>query len=74
MGTQLTLPQRAAEPRKVLADICCGQIVAGIKMPLGMETELGPGDFELNGDPVALPKKGTEPPPKKIFSAHVYCG
>jgi len=41
-----------------------------IKMPLGMELGLGPGDFVLDGDPAPLPKKGTKPPK---FSAHVYC-
>jgi len=35
-------------------------MAAGIKMPLGMEVGLGPGDFVLDGDP--LPKKGAEPP------------
>jgi len=30
------------------------------------------GDFVLDGDPVPLPKKGTEPTPQ--FSAHFYCG
>jgi len=35
-----------------------------IKMPLGTEVGLGPGDFVLDGDPA--------PPPQ--FSAHVYCG
>jgi len=29
-----------------------------IKMPLGMEVGLGPGDFGLDGDPAPLPKKG----------------
>jgi len=44
-----------------------------IKMPLGMEEELGPGDFVLEGDPaLPFPKKGAEPPPQ--FSAHVHCG
>jgi len=43
-----------------------------IKMPLGMEEELGPGDFVLDGDPAPLPKKGGAPLPK--FSAHVHCG
>jgi len=40
-------------------------MAAWIKMPLGMELGLGPGDFALDGD------EG-EPPPK--FLAHVYCG
>jgi len=43
------------------AHICCGQMAAWIKMSLGMELSLDPGDFVLDGDPVApslLPKKG----------------
>jgi len=43
-----------------------------IKMLLGMEEGLGPGDFVLDGDPAPLFKKGAEPPPQ--FSAHVHCG
>ena len=38
-------------------------------MPLGMEVDLSPGDFVLDGDQ-ANPKKGRSPQ----FSAHVYCG
>jgi len=45
-------------------------MAAWIKMPLGMEVGLVPGDFVLNGNPGALPKKGTEP---RKFSDHVYC-
>jgi len=37
-------------------------MAAGIKMPLGMEVGLGPGDFVLDGTPLPLPKKGAEPP------------
>jgi len=32
------------------AHICCGQIAAWIKMPLGMKLGLSPGDFVLDGD------------------------
>jgi len=32
-----------------------------IKMPLGMEVGLGPGDFVLGGDPAPPPQKGAEP-------------
>ena len=39
-------------------------------MPFGIELGLGPGDFVLDGDPVALsPKVGQTPK----FLAHVYC-
>jgi len=44
-----------------------------IKMPLGMEVSLSPGDFVLDGDPaLPSPKMGAEPPPQ--FSANFYCG
>ena len=32
-----------------------------IKMPLGMEVSLGPGDFVLDGDPATSPKRGRTP-------------
>ena len=41
------------------ARICCGQMAAWIKMPLGTEVSLGPGDFVLDGDPA--------PPPFIVF-------
>ena len=41
-----------------------------IKMPLGMEIGLSPGDFVLDGDPAPSPKWGRAP---SQFSAHVYC-
>ena len=31
-------------------------------MSLGMELGLGPGDFVLDGDPIAPPQKGADPP------------
>jgi len=43
-----------------------------IKMPLGIEVDLGPGDFVLDGDPAAPPQKGGGAPPQ--FWAHVHCG
>ena len=36
------------------AHICCGQMAAWIKMSLGMDLELGPGDFVLHQDPSPL--------------------
>ena len=52
MGTQL--PPKGAQPtppKKNLAHVCCGQTAGWIKMPLGMEVGLGPGDFVLDEDP-----------------------
>ena len=48
------------------AHFYCGQMAGCIKMPLGMDVGLSPGNFVLDGDPVPLPKKGAEPP---IFGA-----
>ena len=55
-------PQRRTAPTHFLAHICCGQMAAWIKMPLGMELGLSPGNFVLDGDP-------TSP---STFSSHVY--
>ena len=41
-----------------------------MKMPLGMDVGLGPGDFVCGGDPAPPSQKGAEPP---IF-ARVFCG
>jgi len=63
------IPQGAQPP--ISTHICCRQMAAWIKMSLGMELGLGPGDFVLDG---AQPphQKGAEPPPQ--YSAHFYCG
>ena len=37
-------------------------MAAWIKMSLGMEIGLSPGDFVLDGDPVPFTQKGAEPP------------
>jgi len=71
-GIQLPLPQRGTAPTQFLAHICCGQMAAWIKMPLGMELGLSPGDYVRWRPRSALPKKGGRPPPQ--FSAHFYCG
>jgi len=46
-------------------------MAAWIKMSLGMEQGLGPGDFVLDGDPAPPARKGGG---ASKFSAHVYCG
>jgi len=60
-------PKGHSPPPQFSAHICwahvyCGQTAAWIKMPIGMEVGFGPGDFVLDGTPLPLPKKGTEPP------------
>ena len=49
-----------------------GQTAGCIKMPLGMEVGLNPGDIVFDGDPASPPQKGVGSPPQ--LSAHVYCG
>ena len=51
--------------------VYCGQAVRWIKMQLGLQVGIGPGDIVLDGDRApAPPKRGQSPQ----FSAHVYCG
>jgi len=44
-GDSATLPQRGTTPTQYSAHICYGQMAAWIKMPLGMELDLSPGNF-----------------------------
>jgi len=47
-------PKKGAEPPpQFSAHFCCGQTAACIRMPLGMQVGLSPGDFNLDGDPSA---------------------
>jgi len=65
-------PKRGRAPLpKFSADVYCGQTAGWIKVALGVEVSLSPGDFVLDGDP-AFPQKGGRAPPQ--FSAHFYCG
>jgi len=43
-----------------------------MKVVLGIEVGLSPGDFVLDEDPVPFPQNGRSSPPQ--FSAHFYCG
>jgi len=65
-------PKRGGAPPQFSVHFYCGKTDGCMKMPLGTDVGLSPGDFVLDGNPVPLPKKGAEPPHK--FSAHVYCG
>ena len=46
-------------------------MAASIKMSLGIELSLGPGDFMLDWDPASPSPKGAQTPQ---FSAHIRCG
>jgi len=63
-------PPKGHSPQ-VLAHICGSQMAVWIKVSLGMELGLGPGDFVLDGDAAPPPQNGGGAPK---FSAHVYCG
>ena len=57
--------QKGGGAPKFSAHVYCDQTARWMKVVLGMEVGLIPGDFVLDGDPAPLPKKGAEPP--KIF-------
>ena len=63
IGTQLPLPKKGAEPPpQFSAHVYCGQTAGCIKMSLGIEVGLSPGNFVLGGDPASLsPKRGGAP-------------
>jgi len=54
------------------AHVYCRQTAGWIKMVLGMEVSLSPGDLVVLDGDTPLPKKGAEPPPQ--FLVHFYCG
>jgi len=81
-GHPAPVPEKGAEPTplKFSAHVYCGQTAGWIKVALGTEVGLSPGDFVLDGDPAPLqkgggpsplPTKGAEPPLQ--FSANFYC-
>ena len=62
MGNQLPSSEKGADPQ-FSAHFYCRQTAGCIKMPLGMEVGLSPGDLiVLDGDPASLPLKGTAHP------------
>ena len=56
---------RSSTPPQFSAHFYCGQTAGCIKMPLGMEVGLSPGDFVLDGGP--------SPPPKFLAHVYTYC-
>ena len=47
-------PPKGGRAPQFSAHICCSQMAGWIKIPLGMEVGLSPGDFVLNGNPTPL--------------------
>jgi len=58
-----SFPQKGGRaPSQFLAHFCCGQMAGCIKMTLGMEVGLSPGEFVLDRDPAPCQKGGRAPP------------
>ena len=64
-------PQERGRSPQFSAHVYCGQTAGWIKIVLGTEVGLSPGDLVLDGDPAHTQKGGRAPPQ---FSAHFYCG
>ena len=54
------------------AYVYCGQTAGCIRIPLGTEASLGPGDIVLDGDLASPNLRGHSAPPYILI--HVYCG
>jgi len=58
------LPKKGAEPPpQFLAHLSSGQTAGCIKMPLGVDVGLNPGNFVLDGYPTTSPQRGRCPLP-----------
>ena len=44
-------PHQTGHSPQFLAHVCCSQTAGWMRMPLGTEVGLGPGDIVLDGDP-----------------------
>jgi len=60
MGTQL--PQKGHSSPHFSAHVCCGQTAGWIKMPLGTEVGLSPGNIVLDENPAPPTQKGHSGP------------
>ena len=59
-GDPASPPPKGHNPQ-FSARVCCGQTVGWIKMPLGRELGLGPGDTVYRWGPSSPPQRGTAP-------------
>jgi len=73
MGTHPPTKKVAAQPLpQFSAHVCCAQTDGWIKIPLGREVDVVPGDIVLDGDPAAPPQKREAESPKFVLSLLVY--
>jgi len=63
------LPTKKGQSPLISAHVYYSQTAEWIKMSLGTEVRLGPGDIVLDGDPAPPSDRGTA---ALLFSAHVY--
>jgi len=67
MGTQLSPEKKAHPPPPIfLVHVYCGQTAGWIKIPLGMEVNVGSGNVVLDG--VAAPPKSAQPASFRFMS------
>ena len=63
MRTTFLSPKGGGAPfPKLLADVYCGQTAGWMKLLLGTEVGLSPGDFVLDGDPAPPPNRWADHP------------
>ena len=69
-GPRSALPKRGRSLHpKFSAHVYCGQTAGWMKMVLGTEVGLIPGDFVLDGDPAPSPKRGRSPNFRPMYIA-----
>jgi len=74
METQSSLPNKGGgAPSQFSAHFYCAQTAGCIKIPLGMEVGLSPGEFVLDGDLAALPKRELELLSPQLWTAMYNC-
>jgi len=66
-GASSHSPLRAQSPQ-FSAHFYCGHTAGCIKIPLGMKVGLSPGNFLVDGDPNAPPKRGGAPNFRRMWS------
>jgi len=70
-GPSCLCPTAAQPPPQFSAHVYCGKTAGWMKLVLGKDVGVSPGDFVLDGDPMPFAQNGAEPPLQ--FSAHFYC-